>query len=342
MWKARPDYFLKRGRGLHRPGLCLLLVFFFEYSATIACASELGSRLFFDPRLSGDSKTMCATCHQPGKLWGDGTATPNRFPAVKRNSQSTINLSIYPQFFWDGRAGSLVEQALIPLHAPDEMGSNAEKIAALITADSHLLELYIAGYGCQGLLAPGSTTACQADRLNRSNAADPRQVTVNVAMALAEFQLRINSEPQPSRVYAEGRGVFEAQGCADCHAGPYLSNGEVVSASPHVVEPINSQQRRQAQALVTQIRAQFSAYYPRPLPFDGGDNTGIRVPSLWNVPLTGPYFHDGSAENLRQVLLRTKNLQEDHRQILLDYLQGLADPRLQDSARNGYLLLETM
>jgi cytochrome c peroxidase len=110
-------------------------------------AARLGRNLFFDPRLSGDNSTSCATCHNPARGWSDGEATPVRFPQVKRHTPSLWNLAFYDNYFWDGHADSLWIQALFPLEGRPEMDSHRLKVVTLIVQDKYLKELYEDTFG---------------------------------------------------------------------------------------------------------------------------------------------------------------------------------------------------
>src|SRR5579871_2826712 len=88
-----------------------------------AAKVALGKQLYFDPRLSGDEKVSCASCHDPTKGWSNGSpfATGVGGQLGGRNAPTILNTS-YQQFqFWDGRAATLEEQALGPIQNPIEM-----------------------------------------------------------------------------------------------------------------------------------------------------------------------------------------------------------------------------
>jgi len=95
-------------------------------------AIALGEALFFDPRLSGNGKVACATCHQPDKAFTDGKVLSEGIAVAKRHAPSLIGIATSPWFFWDGRADSLWAQALGPLEDSAEQGSNRMQLARLI------------------------------------------------------------------------------------------------------------------------------------------------------------------------------------------------------------------
>src|SRR5437867_7545342 len=84
----------------------------------------LGESLYFEKRLSADGTVSCATCHDPANAFTD-----HRFVAIgvsgksgTRNAPTILNAMFIERLFWDGRAGSLEEQAKQPLTNPSEMG----------------------------------------------------------------------------------------------------------------------------------------------------------------------------------------------------------------------------
>ena len=99
---------------------------------------ELGRQLFFDPRLSADGKVSCATCHEPERAFTDGRKTAVGIANRKgsRNTPTLLNAMFNSTMFWDGRADTLEQQAVLPLVNADEMGNDSheqvvKRIAAL-------------------------------------------------------------------------------------------------------------------------------------------------------------------------------------------------------------------
>lgn len=95
---------------------------------------DLGHKLFFDPRLSGTSTMSCASCHNPGLSWGDGLATGVGSAANKlgRRSPTILNLAWAEALMWDGRAGSLEEQATGPIEASVEMNQSMPRLVTTL------------------------------------------------------------------------------------------------------------------------------------------------------------------------------------------------------------------
>lgn len=230
---------------------------------------ELGKKLFFDPRLSGNNKMSCATCHVPEKAYGDGLGLSpgSNGKPLERNTQTCLNVGFFTTLFWDGRATSLEEQALGPIESAVEMNQNLDEL------ERELAEV------------PGYVAEFKAvfDTLpNRDG----------IAKALAAFQRTLVTEPSPFDRYLTGdddaissnakRGLelFRGEaGCIECHNGPLLSDGKFYR--------LGVSYKDEGRARVTGQKE---------------DRYRFRTPSLRNIAETGPYMHDGSQKTLYDVV----------------------------------------
>jgi cytochrome c peroxidase len=230
---------------------------------------ELGRQLFFDPRLSGDNATSCATCHLPDRAFTDGQPKPSGAGGqpLSRNVPTLLNVGLFDRYFWDGRADSLEQQAQIPIQAPDEMNQNLGELEAELQG--------IDGYAEQFRQVFGEKVTRQG-----------------IARALAAFQRTLITKESPldrflegerSALSADARAGFELfigdAGCVRCHNGPLLSDGEFYRIGIGADDA---------------GRAAVSG--------DEQDEAKFRTPSLRNVAETGPYMHDGSMQTLDQVV----------------------------------------
>jgi cytochrome c peroxidase len=230
---------------------------------------ELGKKLFFDPRLSGDNKMSCATCHIPDKAFGDGLAlSPGAGgKPLKRNTLTCLNVGFLNTLFWDGRAGSLEEQALVPIQSSVEMNQDLDDLEKELAA------------------IPGYMTEFRKVFGTKPN-------TEVVAKALAAFQRTLVTEPSPFDRYLAGdkhslstdakRGLelFRGEaGCVECHNGPLLSDGKFYRLGVSYIDV--------GREKVTDKKE---------------DRYRFRTPSLRNVAETGPYMHDGSQKTLYDVV----------------------------------------
>jgi cytochrome c peroxidase len=227
----------------------------------------LGKQLFFDPRLSGDHKISCATCHRPDKAFGDGLpqAKGAKGKVLKRNTPSLLNVGFYSTFGWDGQTKTLEEQSLLPIRAAEmnqDLGGLEKKLNA------------VPGYVRQFRAVFGTNVTRDG-----------------IAKALAAFQRTLVTGPSPYDRYLGGdknalseeakRGMdlfFGEAGCARCHRGPLLTDEKFYRLGVS---------RDRGRGLVTG---------------NTEDDYKIRTPSLRHVARTGPYMHDGSQETLRDVL----------------------------------------
>ncbi|HEX8439830.1 cytochrome-c peroxidase [Archangium sp.] len=228
----------------------------------------LGRKLFFDPRLSGDGSRSCATCHDPRKRFSDGREVAlGRDPArSKRNTPALLNLESRGPYFWDGRASTLEEQALVPLADPNEMARDLSTLERELATDPEYVARFQAVFGPLGI------------------------TRVTLAHAIASFERTLVSAGSRYDRYLEGdraalteeevRGmrVFAGKGeCTTCHGGPLLTDNGFHNIGVAGEDP----GRLEAGAAP---RATF------------------KTPSLRDVARTAPYFHDGSAATLEEVI----------------------------------------
>ncbi|MHC5065144.1 MAG: cytochrome-c peroxidase, partial [Planctomycetota bacterium] len=109
---------------------------------------ELGKRLFFDPILSADRKISCASCHQPEH----GFASPEPRPLgvygrrALRHAPTLYNRGYGKRQRWDGLAGSLEEQVLLPIEDPNEMDLKIEDAVTRLAAEPSYREAFAASY----------------------------------------------------------------------------------------------------------------------------------------------------------------------------------------------------
>lgn len=233
--------------------------------------AELGHRLFFDRSLSGDGTLACADCHQPehGGAEPRPTSVGIGGTVLRRNAPTVWSAALGARQFWDGRARSLEEQALIPLLAPDEMGGDEDDII------THLTAVYADDFVSAGLPQPS------LEGLSLAIAAYERRL---VAPGRVDAYLLGDRDALDATERA-GLATFRAQ-CDFCHGGD--------GAGGDVLRVLGDEQPWPADR-----RADLGV----------GDLTGnprdamvFRVPSLRHAASTPPYFHDGSVETLEDAI----------------------------------------
>src|SRR5690606_25067688 len=110
---------------------------------------HLGKILFFDPMLSGSNQISCSSCHDPQSSWADkrSVALGNDHLEGNRNTLSLLNVASRETFFWDGRAGSLEDQAKEPIVAHHEMAMNPEELGDKLGAIEGYQDMFKEAYG---------------------------------------------------------------------------------------------------------------------------------------------------------------------------------------------------
>jgi cytochrome c peroxidase len=236
----------------------------------------LGERLFHDARLSRDQGRSCATCHpldqggmdgQARALTADGTPHP-------RNTPTIFNVGLSSFFNWDGVADTLEAHAETVLRNPSLMDMTWPELLARLGAD----ERYVAEF-----------RATYRDGVTRPNVLDALATyerSLDTPGARFDQYLRGDRE---ALTESEQRGytLFKAYGCATCHQGINLGGNMFQKFG---VFPDGAARR---------ASADLGRYHVTQVTRDQGV---FRVPSLRNVAVTGPYFHDGRAATLQQAV----------------------------------------
>jgi cytochrome c peroxidase len=233
----------------------------------------LGRQLYFDPRLSADNTISCATCHEPENAWAnhDRVDTGIGGRTGSRNSGTVMDAAYMEYQFWDGRAKTLEEQALGPIHNPVEMGESLDHIVRKLNAIRGYREQFQAVFG----------TDVTTDGIAKAIAAFERTV-LSGPSAYDRFQS--GHKAAMSESAQRGMRLFEGKaGCRACHSGPLFSDQSFHNLGVGMNEPKPDIGRE----AVTH---------------DPSDRGKFKTPGLRNVALTWPYLHDGSAATLNDVV----------------------------------------
>ena len=236
----------------------------------------LGYLLYFDKRLSRGRDVSCNSCHRLDRYGVDGQATSAR-PGGKhaaRNTPSVFHAAGHVAQRWDGSASDVEAQASNPILNPDEMGMDSSaRVAAVLSS--------IPGYRAE---------------FERAFPEQPDPVTYdNVVRAIGAFERRLVTrsrwdsylDGKPSALSArelEGLKLFADIGCVQCHTGEYLGGSMFQRVGSAEAWPSQGDQGR------------FAVTHQE------GDRMQFKVPSLRNVAMTAPYFHDGSVPTLEEAV----------------------------------------
>ncbi len=275
----------------------------------------LGRKLFNDNRLSINQSQSCNTCHRVdggrGGVDNEAFSLGAHGKRGGRNAPTVLNAGLHIAQFWDGRADSLEAQAKGPVLNPVEMAMpNADEVVRRLKGTKDYPPLFAKAFG-----------------------AGPESITYdNMARAIAAFERTLVSHDRLddflkgedralSLEEQRGLGLFLTAGCTPCHNGPLLGGNSYQKLG--LVNPYPNDKDLGRMAITK----------------DEGDKFKFKVPSLRNIGLTAPYFHDSAAATLPQAveemarLQLGKTLKPDEIKSLVAFLQTLSDkPRAKTTA----------
>lgn len=231
----------------------------------------LGKKLFFDKRLSKDNSISCASCHDLTKGGDDGlkfsVGIDGKLGDI--NAPTVLNSVFNFRQFWDGRAKDLAEQAKGPIENPIEMGHDFTKLLEVLKTSFY----------------EKSFKAIYEDGITKENLVD----------AIAEFEKTLitpnsafdrylkGDENAINSFEKEGFELFKNKGCISCHNGVNIG-GNLYSKFGMLID-VDS--KNLGKYNVT--KNELDKYY-------------FKVPTLRNISLTAPYFHDGRYYDLKEAV----------------------------------------
>jgi cytochrome c peroxidase len=240
---------------------------------------SLGERLFKDKRLAGDDSRACDSCHPLDKGAVDGLprSLARDGQARLRNTPTLFNVGFNAAFNWDGAARTLEDHANALLTNPDVMAANWPGLLEKLKADAGYRSAFARAF---------------PDGITREN----------VLSALATFERSLITPNARFDRYLRGereilnaeekRGyeLFKSYGCIACHQG--MNVGGNLFQKFGVFEDPNDGRASgeapdQGRYRLTKIDRDYRVF---------------RVPSLRNVAITAPYFHDGRAPTLERAV----------------------------------------
>ena len=242
----------------------------------------LGKRLYNDTRLSGDGTISCASCHALHKGGTDQRPTSIGIHGQLGpiNSPTAYNSRYNTRQFWDGRAADLKEQALGPVTNPKEMGGDWTVILPVLAKDPAYAIDFASVYNKQPLSKELVADAIAAfeDTLLTPNSPFDKYLRGDKT-ALTPQQIK-------------GYRAFKSAGCVSCHAGPALGGdsfkklgiqNDYIADRGHPTD------------------ADLGRYNVTHRP---GDKGVFKVPTLRNIEVTYPYFHDGQVKTLSEAVTK--------------------------------------
>lgn len=279
-----------------------------NYTAKI----ELGKQLYFDGRLSKNNAISCAFCHNPGTGFADPRQTSIGVGGGVggRQSPTVYNTGLNHVQFWDGRARSLEEQAIGPIHNPVEMAETHEHVVAKLGKIKGYQQQFRAVFGTDvNLQGIAEAIAAYERTVLSTNSAFDKYV-LGAQKAMDEAAVR-------------GLGLFKGKArCILCHNGPNFTDNQFHNLGVPQVGPMKEDLGRFAVSRAEKDRGAF------------------KTPTLRSITETAPYMHDGAFKTLEEVvefmdqgggsnpnlspLVKPLNLTAEEKSDLVAFLKALA------------------
>lgn len=247
---------------------------------------ELGRKLFYEVKLSGDNTMACATCHAPSSAFSDPNQYSEGIDGIQgtRNSMALINLGWDDFFFWDGRSATLEEQILLPVEDPIEMHDTWQNVVSKLSASQAYKNGFFKAFGSPGVDKERAAKAIAQFLRTMISGSSKYDV-----MYKHEYQLPMSAEEQA--IYASisleakaGYDLFKSLNGADCfhcHNGPLM---QVKKFSNNGLD------------------ATFTDLGRGGVTGNANDMGKFKVPTLRNIAYSAPYMHDGRFETLDEVI----------------------------------------
>ena len=241
--------------------------------------AALGDKMFHDVRLSGDNTLSCASCHGLDK--GGTDQAPFSTGIDKQvgdiNSPTVFNSGLQFVLFWDGRAPTLEAQADGPVNNPIEMGSNWEEAMGKLKGATDVVEAYAQVF---------------PDGLTPENVMASIATFERTLLTPSRFDQYLRGEESAiTDEEKKGYELFKDHACATCHCGPALGG-----CSYERMGLKGDYFKDQGDEVIKRDYGRFN------VTANDRDRHRFKVPTLRNVALSFPYFHDASTTDLKEAV----------------------------------------
>jgi len=236
--------------------------------------TELGKKLFFEPRLSKSGWISCNSCHNLSTGGADNlpTSIGHKWLFGPINAPTVLNSKFNLAQFWDGRAKDLKEQAKGPIANPMEMASNHELAVSVLQSIPEYVEWFKEVYGEEKI-----TIDLVADAIA---AFEETLTTPN-----SRFDLWLKGYDKLTKEEEEGYYLFKDKGCVGCHNGFGVGGNSFEKFG--IAKPYDKDTQTLGRYNVTKKEK---------------DKYVFKVPLLRNIELTAPYFHEASTWDLHEAV----------------------------------------
>ncbi len=235
---------------------------------------ELGRKLFYDGRLSGDNTISCSFCHEQatafthhGHTFSHGIYDQEGV----RNAPAVQNMAFQSEYFYDGASNNIDMLAIAPIHNPLEMDEDLQDIEAKLMQDKEYVKLFSEAFE-GGQITSGNILKALG------------QFMTMMVSANSRYDKYVRNEPggELTQQELQGLNIFQ-QKCASCHATDLFTDSSFRNNGLPPNPNLNDLGRETVTGFIT-------------------DRYKFKVPSLRNVALTQPYMHDGRFGSLQSVL----------------------------------------
>lgn len=245
---------------------------------------ELGRHLFYDNILSGDNTMSCSSCHLPEGAFTDNLAVSTGIDGIpgRRSSMSLLNVGYFDTgLFWDGRSGTLEEQALLPVEDEIELHHSWSEVVPQLRENKMYQTLFRKAFGIK-----------RTGEITKELAAKAiAQFERSIISFESKFDQYLKGEVFLSddelygfEMYIDAPGVTDAQ-CAHCHNLPLMTSNDYFNNGLQEAATLQDFEDKGRGEVTVEAQNGF-----------------FRSPSLRNIELTAPYMHDGSLQTLDEVI----------------------------------------
>lgn len=235
---------------------------------------ELGKKLFFEPRLSKSGFLSCNSCHNLSTGGADNlpSSIGHNWQIGPINSPTVLNAKYNIAQFWDGRAKDLKEQAGGPIANPGEMAATHELAIDVLKSMPAYIKEFKSLYGGGEI---------NIDKVTDAIAAFEETLTT----PNSRFDMWLRGDANAiSKKELDGYNLFKDKGCISCHNG--IAVGGATFQKFGVVKPYKD----------TKTLGRYNVTK------NDSDKYVFKVPTLRNIELTAPYFHDASTWDLKEAV----------------------------------------
>lgn len=276
----------------------------------LANFKNLGRDLFFDPVLSANHSTSCASCHNPNHAFANTRMVGKGIFGLKgtRNTPTSLNRSMSSSQGYDGNFAELEDQVLHPINRVHEMGLDLPKLIDRLEQSTYYTEQFEIAFGNQTI----------------DNNRIRRVLSTYVHSLATSNYAKLFKDSKPGNSAKRGKELFFTKArCAMCHNGPNLTNEKFMNIG-------SATEADKGKFLVTREPSHTGRF---------------KVPSLINLQHTAPYFHDGQFKTLSEVInfydegkrsanthpdIKPLNLTDGQKTDLVNFLNRLSDRKLNE------------